>query len=193
MSAVQQYIDLYHSQKDLIAGHSSPVMNALRDEAMALLESKGLPTLKDEEYRRTDIESLYAPELRVEPGPGQYRNQSLRGVPLRCAQPEHVALLCRERYLLHPGTARCGQVARGGRGRQLVRDGPAIPATGSPLLREGRRHETRRHGGAQHRLCPGRILPLYPRRGGGREAHPAGEYTAGVTSTSCQTAGCSLS
>ena len=62
MSAVQQYIDLYHSQKDLIAGHSSPVMNALRDEAMALLESKGLPTLKDEEYRRTDIESLYAPD-----------------------------------------------------------------------------------------------------------------------------------
>ena len=62
MSAVQQYIDLYHSQKNLIAGHSLPVMNALRDEAMALLESKGLPTLKDEEYRRTDIEALYAPD-----------------------------------------------------------------------------------------------------------------------------------
>ena len=31
-------------------------------EAMALLESKGLPTLKDEEYRRTDIEALYAPD-----------------------------------------------------------------------------------------------------------------------------------
>ena len=62
MSAVQQYIDLYHAQKDLITGHSSPVMNALRDEAVALLESRGLPTLKDEEFRRTDIEALYAPD-----------------------------------------------------------------------------------------------------------------------------------
>ncbi len=62
MSAVQQYIELYRSQRDLIASHSSAVMNGLREEAVALLERKGLPSLKDEEFRRTDVESLYAPD-----------------------------------------------------------------------------------------------------------------------------------
>lgn len=60
MGAVQQYIDLYRSQKDLINGHSSAVMNGLREEAVSLLESRGLPSLKDEEHRRTDIESVYS-------------------------------------------------------------------------------------------------------------------------------------
>ena len=62
MNAVQQYIELYKSQKNLIDTHSSEVMNGLRDEAVALLESRGLPSLKDEEHRRTDIESIYAPD-----------------------------------------------------------------------------------------------------------------------------------
>ena len=62
MGAVQQYIDLYRSQKDLINGHSSAVMNGLREEAVSLLESRGLPSLKDEEHRRTDIESVYSPD-----------------------------------------------------------------------------------------------------------------------------------
>ena len=53
MGAVQQYVDLYRSQKDLINGHSSAVMNGLREEAVSLLESRGLPSLKDEEHRRT--------------------------------------------------------------------------------------------------------------------------------------------
>ena len=60
MGAVQQYIDLYRSQKDLINSHSSAVMNGLREEAVSLLESRGLPSLKDEEHRRTDIESVYS-------------------------------------------------------------------------------------------------------------------------------------
>ena len=62
MGAVQQYIDLYRSQKNLINSHSSAVMNGLREEAVALLESRGLPSLKDEEHRRTDIESVYSPD-----------------------------------------------------------------------------------------------------------------------------------
>ena len=62
MGAVQQYIDLYRSQKDLINSHSSAVMSGLREEAVALLESRGLPSLKDEEHRRTDIESVYSPD-----------------------------------------------------------------------------------------------------------------------------------
>ena len=62
MSAVQQYIDLYRSQKSLIEAHSSEVMNGLRGEAVALLESRGLTSLKDEEHRRTEVESIYAPD-----------------------------------------------------------------------------------------------------------------------------------
>ena len=81
MGAVQQYIDLYRSQKDLINGHSSAVMNGLREEAVSLLESRGLPSLKDEEHRRTDIESVYY----IEYGSDRYRDQSLRSVSLRCA------------------------------------------------------------------------------------------------------------
>ena len=62
MSAVQQYIDLYRSQKSLIEAHSSEVMNGLRGEAVALLESRGLPSVNDEEHRRTAVESIYAPD-----------------------------------------------------------------------------------------------------------------------------------
>ncbi len=62
MSAVQQYIDLYKSQREMINRHSAPVLNARREEAMARLESAGLPSLKDEEHRRTDLESIYAPD-----------------------------------------------------------------------------------------------------------------------------------
>lgn len=58
MGAVQQYIDLYRSQKDLINNHSSAVMNGLREEAVALLESRGLPSLKDEEHR-VRVEALF--------------------------------------------------------------------------------------------------------------------------------------
>ena len=77
MGAVQQYVDLYRSQKDLINGHSSAVMNGLREEAVSLLESRGLPSLKDEEHRRTDIESGLFSRLRVESGSDRYRDQSL--------------------------------------------------------------------------------------------------------------------
>ncbi len=62
MSAVQQYIDLYKSQREMINRYSSPVLNARRDEAMVRLESDGLPSLKDEEHRRTDVEAIYAPD-----------------------------------------------------------------------------------------------------------------------------------
>ncbi len=60
--AIQQYINLYKSQRELIESHSAPVLNALRAEALALVESIGLPSRKDERYNHTDIEALYAPD-----------------------------------------------------------------------------------------------------------------------------------
>ena len=179
MSAVQQYIDLYHSQKDLIAGHSSPVMNALRDEAMALLESKGLPTLKDEEYRRTDIESLYAPDYGLNLGRVNIEINPYE--VFRCDVPNLSTLL----YFVvndtfytqaQPAAAKLPEGVVAGSLCEMARQYPQLVAR---YYGKAADMKTRRHGGAQHRLCPGRILPLYPRRGGGREAHPAGEYTAG--------------
>ena len=76
MGAVQQYIDLYRSQKNLINSHSSAVMNGLREEAVALLESRGLPSLKDEEPADRYRVGLFS-RLRVESGSDRYRDQSL--------------------------------------------------------------------------------------------------------------------
>lgn len=60
--AIRQYTDLYKTQRDAIESHSAPVLNALRTEALACVEEKGLPTNKDEGYHHTDIEALYAPD-----------------------------------------------------------------------------------------------------------------------------------
>lgn len=62
MSAIQQYIDLYEQQRGLICSHSAPAMNRWRDEAVALLRKNGLPGKRSEEYRRTDLEAIYAPD-----------------------------------------------------------------------------------------------------------------------------------
>ena len=56
------YISLYRSHRELIARHSAPVMNALRDEACCHLERIGFPTRKVEEYRYTDVDALMAPD-----------------------------------------------------------------------------------------------------------------------------------
>lgn len=62
MQALQQYIDLYREQCDVINRHSSPVLNALRDEALQSIERNGLPEKDHEDYIHTDIKSLYTPD-----------------------------------------------------------------------------------------------------------------------------------
>ncbi|MBQ8046912.1 MAG: Fe-S cluster assembly protein SufD [Prevotella sp.] len=58
----QQYIDLYEQCRDLICEHSSREMNACRDEAFARFKAKGFPTRKTEQYKYTDMKSLFAPD-----------------------------------------------------------------------------------------------------------------------------------
>ena len=60
--ASASYISLYRSHRDLIARHSSEVMNALRDEACRHLEESGFPTRKIEDYKYTDVDALMAPD-----------------------------------------------------------------------------------------------------------------------------------
>lgn len=57
-----QYLKLYRECGELIARHSAPVMNALRDEAYSHLEQSGFPTRKVEDYKYTDVEVLMAPD-----------------------------------------------------------------------------------------------------------------------------------
>ena len=62
MSSEQQYIDLYEQCRDMIFGHSATPLNAVRDEAFKAFCRNGFPTKKTEEYKYTDIPSLFAPD-----------------------------------------------------------------------------------------------------------------------------------
>ena len=62
MQSKEQYLNLYNECRDLIARHSSDVMNAQHDAAFAELQRMGLPTKKDEDYKYTDVEALFAPD-----------------------------------------------------------------------------------------------------------------------------------
>ncbi len=62
MNAVQQYIDLLHANRLLIDKHSSPVLNAMRETAIAQLECIGLPDKNIEEFLHTDVASFFEPD-----------------------------------------------------------------------------------------------------------------------------------
>lgn len=57
-----QYLNLYRECRELIARHSSAVMNGLREEAYNQLKRQGFPTRKAEDYKYTDVEALMAPD-----------------------------------------------------------------------------------------------------------------------------------
>lgn len=60
--AEAQYIDLYQQCRQMICDHSSPVMNALREEAFEHFKKNGFPSKKVERYKYTDIRKLMAPD-----------------------------------------------------------------------------------------------------------------------------------
>ena len=62
MGSEQQYIDLYKQCRGMICGHSSDVMNTVRDEAFERFVSSGFPTRKQERYKYTDMQALFAPD-----------------------------------------------------------------------------------------------------------------------------------
>ena len=62
MNSEQQYIDLYRECRQMICGHSSDVMNAVRDEAFGRFKAGGFPTKKVERYKYTDIAKLFEPD-----------------------------------------------------------------------------------------------------------------------------------
>ena len=62
MGAGLQYIELYEQCRQMICGHSSDVMNAVRDEAFERFKAGGFPTKKVERYKYTDIAKLFEPD-----------------------------------------------------------------------------------------------------------------------------------
>ncbi len=65
MNSETQYIDLYKECRQMICDHSSDVMNAVRDEAFARFASAGFPSKKEERYKYTDLQKLFAPNYGV--------------------------------------------------------------------------------------------------------------------------------
>ena len=61
MQSEKQYIELYEQTRGIICEHSSDVMNAVRDEAFERFVSSGFPTRKQERYKYTDMQALFAP------------------------------------------------------------------------------------------------------------------------------------
>lgn len=61
MKALEQYISLYKENKGLIDSHSAPVLNALRSEALPILEGKELPKVDSDNYENCDLESMLSP------------------------------------------------------------------------------------------------------------------------------------
>ncbi len=65
MGAEKQYIDLYGSFREMIFGHSSEVMNAERDRACEAFSRLGLPTRKEERFKYTNLQDVFAPDYGV--------------------------------------------------------------------------------------------------------------------------------
>ncbi|MDE6379071.1 MAG: SufD family Fe-S cluster assembly protein [Muribaculaceae bacterium] len=68
MGALDQYIDLWQEHGDLIASNAPEALNRLRPEAASSLIERGLPTMKDEEYRHTDLEKILSPDYGINVG-----------------------------------------------------------------------------------------------------------------------------
>ena len=62
MNAEKQYIELYEQAREMICEHSSDVMNAQREAAFKRFASNGFPTKKEERYKYTDMQELFAPD-----------------------------------------------------------------------------------------------------------------------------------
>lgn len=63
--STQQYISLYTECREMLFAHSCDVMNSAREGALSTLQSHPLPSRRQEEYRYTDMQEFFAPDLGV--------------------------------------------------------------------------------------------------------------------------------
>lgn len=64
-NALDQYIELYKENVELINANSAPALNALRSDALHALDGAHLPTKRTEGYEKTSIEDMFAPDFGV--------------------------------------------------------------------------------------------------------------------------------
>lgn len=63
MGAINQYIDLFVNNRQVIEAHSPHMLNALRQEALNALDDRRLPQRGEEGYEKTSIEDMFAPDF----------------------------------------------------------------------------------------------------------------------------------
>lgn len=68
MNPINQYIDLFRSQRKLIDANSLPVLNARREAAAAAFERLGFPSQKIERYKYTDVAAAFTPNYGISLG-----------------------------------------------------------------------------------------------------------------------------
>ena len=62
MFVEKQYIELFAQQEEVIRRHAPECMNICRAEAFADFERQGFPSLKEEDYRFTDVAQAFIPD-----------------------------------------------------------------------------------------------------------------------------------
>lgn len=68
MGALDQYLALWQEHGELIDSKAPKALNRLRASAASSLIEQGLPTLRDEDYRHTDLERILSPDYGVNVG-----------------------------------------------------------------------------------------------------------------------------
>ncbi len=59
---MEQYVNLFRSQRQLVDSHSVPLLNAQRDAAFDTFRRQGFPSTRVERYRYTDVAAAFAPD-----------------------------------------------------------------------------------------------------------------------------------
>ena len=63
---LQQYIDLYTGNPDMVQGNPGGALNQARDKALErLLEERRLPDRSDEGYAKTSVAEMFAPDYGI--------------------------------------------------------------------------------------------------------------------------------
>ncbi|MDE5635475.1 MAG: SufD family Fe-S cluster assembly protein, partial [Muribaculaceae bacterium] len=65
MGALQQYLDLYDSQRQAVEANSAEPLNALRSKAREALEGKQLPHRGTEGFEKTSIDEMFTPDYGI--------------------------------------------------------------------------------------------------------------------------------
>ncbi len=65
MSSLQQYIDIFNTERTSLESGSCTPLNACRDTALKALLEKGLPTRHNERYKYCDVEAAFSPDYGI--------------------------------------------------------------------------------------------------------------------------------